>query len=70
LLRKIPNGEQNVEREIRLLQALTHKNVMKLIEVFYNDEKGKIYLVRVTYRYRSLEEIVQNYFHKLDCFCL
>jgi serine/threonine-protein kinase 11 len=43
--RKIPNGEQNVEREIRLLQALAHRNVMKLIEVFYNDEKGKIYLV-------------------------
>jgi hypothetical protein len=56
MFRKIPNGEQNVEREIRLLQALTHKNVMKLIEVFYNDEKGKIYLVRVSYR--SLEESV------------
>jgi hypothetical protein len=55
LFRKIPNGEQNVEREIRLLQALTHKNVMKLIEVFYNDEKGKIYLVRVTHH--SLEEV-------------
>jgi hypothetical protein len=54
LFRKIPNGEQNVEREIRLLQALTHKNVMKLIEVFYNDEKGKIYLV--SFSYHSLEE--------------
>jgi serine/threonine protein kinase len=43
--RKIPNGEQNVEREIHLLQSLAHRNVMKLIEVFYNDEKGKIYLV-------------------------
>jgi len=46
IVRKIPNGEQNVEREIHLLQALAHKNVMKLIEVFYNDAKGKIYLVR------------------------
>ena len=32
-LRKIPNGEANVEREIALLQELNHKNVMKLVEV-------------------------------------
>lgn len=51
LIRKIPNGEQNVEREIHLLQALSHRNVMKLIEVFYNDEKGKIYLVRIFQRF-------------------
>jgi serine/threonine-protein kinase 11 len=44
-LRKIPNGEANVEREIRLLQELSHPNVMKLIEVLYNEEKGKIYMV-------------------------
>ena len=44
-LRKIPNGEANVEREIKLLQELSHKNVMKLIEVLYNEEKGKIYMV-------------------------
>ena len=44
-LRKIPNGEANVEREIRLLKELSHKNVMKLIDVLYNDEKGKIYMV-------------------------
>ena len=34
-LRKIPHGEANVEREIALLQELNHKNVMKLIEVFF-----------------------------------
>merc|ERR1719341_2998420 len=44
-LRKIPHGEANVEREIALLQELSHKNVMKLIEVLYNEEKGKIYMV-------------------------
>jgi serine/threonine-protein kinase 11 len=44
-LRKIPHGEANVEREIRLLQELSHQNVMKLIEVLYNEEKGKIYMV-------------------------
>jgi len=44
-LRKIPNGEENVKREIQLLQSLDHRNVMKLIEVMYNNEKEKIYLV-------------------------
>ena len=44
-LRKIPNGEANVEREIMLLKELEHRNVMKLIDVLYNDEKGKIYMV-------------------------
>ena len=44
-LKKIPKGEENVEREIRLLQSLSHRNVMKLIEVLYNEEKGKIYMV-------------------------
>merc|ERR1719319_604537 len=44
-LRKIPNGEANVEREIKLLKELCHRNVMKLIEVMYNEEKGKIYMV-------------------------
>lgn len=44
-LKKIPNGEQNVQREIELVRNLHHDNVMQLIEVFYNEEKGKIYMV-------------------------
>lgn len=44
-LRKIPNGEANVQREIELVRNLKHANVMQLIEVFYNEEKGKIYMV-------------------------
>ena len=44
-LRKNPKGEENVERKIRLFRELSHKNVMKLIDVFYNKEKGKIYMV-------------------------
>ena len=46
-LRKIPHGEENVQKEIKMLKGLGagHINVMKLIEVFYNDEKGKIYMV-------------------------
>ena len=44
-LKKIPNGEANVEREIQLISKLRHQNILRLIEVFFNDEKGKIYMV-------------------------
>jgi len=44
-LRRIPHGEENVQKEIALLGNLSHHNVMRLIEVLYNDEKGKIYMV-------------------------
>ena len=47
-LRKIPNGEENVRREIALLKSLKHKNVMQLIDVLTNEQKGKIYLVSFT----------------------
>lgn len=44
-LRRIPNGEQNVQREIQLLKQLRHKNVVALLDVLYNDEKQKMYLI-------------------------
>ncbi|XP_028171089.1 serine/threonine-protein kinase STK11 isoform X1 [Ostrinia furnacalis] len=44
-LRRIPNGEQNVQREIQLLRILRHRNVIELVDVMYNDEKQKMYLV-------------------------
>lgn len=44
-LRRIPNGEQNVQREIQLLKQLKHKNVVALLDVLYNDEKQKMYLI-------------------------
>ncbi|KAL3176504.1 hypothetical protein MRX96_010299 [Rhipicephalus microplus] len=34
-LRKIPNGEQNVHREIQLLRQLSHRNVIQLVEVLH-----------------------------------
>ncbi|CDQ83241.1 unnamed protein product [Oncorhynchus mykiss] len=42
-LRRIPNGEQNVKKEIQLLRRLRHKNIIQLVEVLYNEEKQKIY---------------------------
>lgn len=44
-LRRIPNGEQNVQREIQLLKYLNHKNVVALLDVLYNEEKQKMYLI-------------------------
>ncbi|KAH3832278.1 serine/threonine-protein kinase stk11-like [Dreissena polymorpha] len=44
-LRRIPNGEQNVRREIQLLKRLHHKNIVNLIEVLYNAEKQKMYMI-------------------------
>lgn len=41
-LRRIPNGEQNVQREIRLLRRLRHKHVISLCNVYHNMEKGKV----------------------------
>ncbi|XP_023314910.1 serine/threonine-protein kinase STK11-like isoform X2 [Trichogramma pretiosum] len=44
-LRRIPNGESNVQREIKLLKMLKHKNVIELVDVLYNDEKEKMYII-------------------------
>ncbi len=44
-LRKIPRGEENVRREIQLLKRLQNKNVINLIDVLYNDQKEKMYMV-------------------------
>ena len=44
-LRKIPNGEQNVRKEITLLKRIRHKNIVELIDVCYNEEKQKMYII-------------------------
>ncbi|KAM9503990.1 serine/threonine-protein kinase stk11-like isoform 4-T7 [Salvelinus alpinus] len=44
-LRRIPNGEQNVKKEIQLLRRLRHNNIIQLVEVLYNEEKQKMYMV-------------------------
>ncbi|KAF7237089.1 Serine/threonine-protein kinase STK11 [Varanus komodoensis] len=47
-LRRIPNGEANVKKEIQLLRQLRHKNVIQLVDVLYNEEKQKIYPLRAS----------------------
>ncbi|GAB6028942.1 Serine/threonine-protein kinase STK11 [Chamberlinius hualienensis] len=58
-LRRIPNGEQNVQREIRLLRKLNHKNVIKLIDVLYNEEKQKMYMI-MEYCVSGLQELLDS----------
>jgi hypothetical protein len=43
-LRKTPHGEKMAATEIRLLKKLNHPNIIKLYDVFRNDEKQKLYL--------------------------
>ncbi|KAH8331148.1 hypothetical protein KR067_012103, partial [Drosophila pandora] len=76
-LRRIPNGEQNVTREIHLLKQLKHENIVELVDVLYNEEKQKMYLV-MEYCVGGLQEMVDyqadkkmplfqahGYFHQL-----
>ncbi|XP_031632986.1 serine/threonine-protein kinase STK11 isoform X1 [Contarinia nasturtii] len=58
-LKRIPNGEQNVRREIQLLQVLRHKNVVQLLDVLYNEEKQKMYLV-MEYCVGQLQEMLDS----------
>ncbi|ODM91746.1 Serine/threonine-protein kinase STK11 [Orchesella cincta] len=58
-LRRIPNGEQNVEREIKLLKRLNHPNVIKLIEVMFIEEKQKMYLV-LEYCIGGLQDVLET----------
>nr|CAD7456821.1 unnamed protein product [Timema tahoe] len=58
-LRRIPNGEQNVQREIKLLRLLKHKNVISLVDVLYNEEKQKMYMV-LEYCVGGLQDMLES----------
>lgn len=62
-LRRIPNGELNVQREIQLLRTLKHKNVIGLVDVLYNDEKEKMYLV-MEFCVGGLQDMLESVPHK------
>ncbi|XP_065834579.1 serine/threonine-protein kinase stk11-like [Oscarella lobularis] len=44
-VRKIANGEQNVQREIQLLPRLRHKNVIRFYDIINDRSKEKLYLI-------------------------
>ncbi|XP_063229935.1 serine/threonine-protein kinase STK11 [Bacillus rossius redtenbacheri] len=58
-LRRIPNGEQNVQREIRLLKMLRHRNVIGLVDVLCNEEKQKMYMV-LEYCVGGLQDMLES----------
>ncbi|KAJ6246474.1 serine/threonine kinase 11 [Anaeramoeba flamelloides] len=44
-LKRIQNKEESGRKEIEVMERLSHLNVVKLIEVIENEEKGIVYLV-------------------------
>lgn len=58
-LRRIPNGEENVRREIQLLKLLKHKNLIRLVDVMYNEEKQKMYIV-MEYCVGGLQDMLES----------
>lgn len=58
-LRKIPNGEANVQREIQLLRKLNHENLIKLYDVVYDPLKEKLYIV-MEYAVAVLQELLDS----------
>lgn len=58
-LRKIPNGEQNVLREIQLLKKLHHKNLVHLVDVIFVDDKQKMYMF-LEYCICELQEMLES----------
>jgi len=58
-LRKIPNGEQNVQREIHILRKLNHENLIKLYDVIYDPMKEKMYIV-MEYAVAVLQELLDS----------
>lgn len=58
-LRRIPNGEQNVQREIQLLKRLCHPNVIKLYDVMYDEQKQKMYMI-MEYCVGELQEMLES----------
>lgn len=58
-LRKIPNGEQNVLREIQLLKKLSHKNVVYLCDVVFNEDKQKMYMF-LEYCVCQLQDLLES----------
>lgn len=46
-------------REIQLLKLLNHKNVISLVEVLYNDEKQKMYII-MEYCVGGLQDMLES----------
>ena len=57
----VPNFPRPIFREIRILSKLKHKNVIRLVEVFEDEEKQKMYVV-LEYCVGGLQELLERCF--------
>ena len=55
----VPNFPCPIFREIRILSKLKHKNVIRLVEVFEDEEKQKMYVV-LEYCVGGLQELLER----------
>ena len=55
----VPNFPRPIFREIRILSKLKHKNVIRLVEVFEDEEKQKMYVV-LEYCVGGLQELLER----------
>ncbi|VDP29034.1 unnamed protein product [Soboliphyme baturini] len=58
-LRKIPNGDQDVLNEIRLLSRLHHQNIISVFDLVCKPDKQKMYLF-MEYCVGSLQEMLDS----------
>jgi len=59
-LRKVPNGEELVNREIEILKKVHHSNCISLVESFTDEEREKIYIVCEYVSGGSLQSLLQK----------
>ena len=65
-IRKIPNGETNVRREVTILSKLSHINIIKLYHSFQDPNKDKIYLI-LEYCLGDLQTLLDSSITKYFC---
>lgn len=58
-LKRIPKGQQNVMRELKIMRRINHCNVIKLYESFWIEEKQKLYFI-MEYCVGVLQEILDS----------
>ncbi|EGC36695.1 hypothetical protein DICPUDRAFT_47007 [Dictyostelium purpureum] len=59
-LKKIPGGEASVLKEINITKKLHNKHVIKLIDHFIIEEKGKLYIVYEYVGGGTLQNLLEN----------
>jgi len=59
-LKKIPGGEASVLKEINITKKLHNKHIIKLIDHFVIDEKGKLYIVYEYVGGGTLQNLLEN----------